>query len=67
MDSEANWNLHTCCHPERAKRVEGSSHLFCAVQLVSAKILRLRATRYAQNDSVGGELAKFQFVELKTE
>ena len=32
------------------------------MQQVSAKILRLRATRFAQNDSVGGELAKLEFV-----
>ena len=33
-----------------------------AMQWVNAKILRLRATRFAQNDSVGGELARYQFL-----
>ena len=36
------------CHPEQAKRVEGSSNLRCAVQLGSAKILRLPSV--AQDD-----------------
>ena len=46
------WRVnHPRCHPERAQRVEGSSHLFCAVQWENAKILRLRATRFAQDDN----------------
>ena len=38
------------CHPERAKRVEGSSHLPPAQKPFGAKILRLRASPFAQDD-----------------
>ena len=38
------------CHPERAKRVEGSSHLPSAQKPFGAKILRLRASPLAQDD-----------------
>ena len=38
------------CHPERAKRAEGSSHLPPAQALPGAKILRLRASPFAQDD-----------------
>ena len=39
------------CHPERAKRVEGSSALAAQYGQFIGKILRLRAPRYAQDDS----------------
>ena len=38
------------CHPERAKRVEGSSHLRSCRGRIGAKILRLRASPFAQDD-----------------
>ena len=44
------------CHPERAKRVEGSSHLPSAQELPGAKILRLRASPFAQDDRLSVRL-----------
>ena len=38
------------CHPERAKWVEGSSHLWDICSQIGAKILRLRASPSAQDD-----------------
>ena len=43
--------IFPACHPEQAKRAEGSSHFRCAVQAVCAKILRLPAV--AQDDKLG--------------
>ena len=40
------------CHPERAKRVEGSSHLPSVQKPFGAKILRLRASLSAQDDKL---------------
>ena len=41
------------CHPERAKRVEGSSHCRNICSQIGAKILRLRALPSAQDDRGG--------------
>ena len=41
---------HQICHPERAKRVEGSSHCREICSQFGAKILRLRALPFAQDD-----------------
>ena len=41
------------CHPERAKRVEGSSHWRDIWGQIGAKILRLRALPSAQDDRGG--------------
>ena len=41
------------CHPERAKRVEGSSHWHDIWGQIGAKILRLRALPAAQDDRGG--------------
>ena len=48
----ANPQEPTTCHPERAKRAEGSSHLPPAQELPGAKILRLRASPFAQDDKL---------------
>ena len=43
---------HTC-RPEQAERVEGSSQFGKVCSEIGAKILRLRAMHYAQNDRPG--------------
>ena len=53
MTGNVGWlrtGIDYLCHPERPQGVEGSSHESCAVQTVSAKILR-RAS-LAQDDII---------------
>ena len=43
-------NNQRICHPERAQRVEGSSSFAPQYSQITGKILRLRASRSAQDD-----------------